>query len=477
MVNNSNEFALEPNHFQILMPANTELTTKTASPATCGRLPGKPAEPPDSSAVLRVKVFSSFDSAKEIVEAWAQLASTLGADLFASFEWCETWWKHFSKGRRLEIYAFWSGDELVAVFPLFRETLRWGPVSLRVMRVLGSDHAGTRCWPLLQTRLADEVMRLLVETITRAGRWDVIHIGDLPGYFPQVDVLCSALLATQTGEVFCNKDFYPQAVFTIPGDFEAYLNELSGNERNNIRKNERRISKSNQLKTSIVPPDGMPAALKALFAWHDDYWESQNDLGFFTLWPGSREFHGDIAQLESSTGEPVFIRVEADGDPIGMVCAHRYMDRLHLFQAVRAPGGAWESFGPGRILHCETFRWCISQGIPMVDAMSGFYEYKRRLGAEFVGLTTMALVRGSTASRVRARLFKAVVSIVDATYFRLWLCRITPVLRKRFRMKKNAVLRAGMSRRFIRSRFILTAMSDIKDKSMTQALSANQHDA
>jgi CelD/BcsL family acetyltransferase involved in cellulose biosynthesis len=412
-----------------------------------------------------------------IQDDWTKLARALGADLFASFEWCATWWKHFSCDRRLEIYAFWYGPELVGLFPMFRETLRWGPLSLRTMRVLGSDHAGTRCWPLLETRFAQEVARLLLESISRAGRWDLLQIGDLPGYFPQSDALYSALRAAGVGEVYSNKDYYPHAVFTLPAKFEEYLNTLSGNERNNVRKNERRLFKSHQLKATLVPPCGIPAALKEFFQWHDEYWESQNDIGFFSLWPGSREFHSDVAQLASDAGGPVFLRVEADNQPIGLVCAHRFMERLHLFQAVRAPGGSWESYGPGRILHCETFRWCMAQGISTVDAMSGFYEYKRRLGAEFMGLTSLAVIHSSRVSRMRAKLFKAAVAVVDALYFRLWLCRITPLLRKRFRVKNHPLVWAGMNRRFIRSRFILAALSIVKDKSMMQAQTTSRNDA
>jgi hypothetical protein len=101
----------------------------------------------------------------------------------------------------------------------------------------------------------------------------------------------------------------------------------------------------------------------------------------------------------------------------------------------------------------------MSQGVSTVDAMSGFYEYKRRLGADFLGLTTLALVHPSFSSRVRTKLFQAMVAIVYAIYFRAWFCRIAPFLRKRFRMKNHRLVRAGMARRFIRSRFILAALS------------------
>ena len=443
---------------------DSQLTHKLALQEPASQLGENRVALSPPSRPCRLEVYHSFESAAAIREDWTRLAEAVDADLFGSFEWCATWWRHFSQGRRLEIYTFWSGDELVAVFPLFRETLRWGPIGLRVLRLLGSDHAGTRCWPMFKTEFVEEVVPLLIAAMSRAGAWDILQIGDLPGYFQQTEVLCAALHEASAGRIHLNQSYYPHAVFTLPEHFEKYLEQLSGNERNNIRKSERKLSKTHVLKSTVVQPGDSRAFLDEFFHWHDDYWETQNDLGFFSLWPGSREFHSEIAQVQCDAGQSVLIRVHANDEPVGLICAHRFNGRLHLFQAVRAPGSSLESYGPGRLLHCEAFRWCMSQGISTVDAMSGFYEYKRRLGADFLGLTTLAMVHPSVSSRGRTKLFKAMVAIVDATYFRMWLCRITPLLRKRFRMKNHPLLRAGMARRFIRSRFILAAMRDSSDE-------------
>src|SRR5580765_2920621 len=64
------------------------------------------ARPPADSA-LRVEVYSSFEAANFIRAEWTRLLNEMQGDLFGSFEWCSTWWRHFSKGRQLEIYAFW----------------------------------------------------------------------------------------------------------------------------------------------------------------------------------------------------------------------------------------------------------------------------------------------------------------------------------------------------------------------------------
>lgn len=418
---------------------------------------------PDSSAVpsgkggLRLEVYSSFEAAGFIRNEWTELLQEVQGDLFGSFEWCATWWRHFSKRRRLEIYAFWTRDELVALFPCFRETLHCGPFKLRVVRFLGCDHAGTRCWPIFKSHAIRQVASLFLESLSHSQSWDLLQIGDLPGYFHQANELVSGLQTAGRHRVCVNRNYYPHALFSLPADFETYLVHLSGNERNNIRKNERRLAKTHGLQHALVAEADREAFLSDYFDWHEQYWESQNQLGFFALWPGAREFHRDFIVGRTPSQHPVLFRVHADGQPVGVVCAHGYNNRLHLFQAIRAPDDRWESYGPGRLLHCEMFRWCMSQGIAAVDAMSGFYEYKRRLGADFLGLTMVSVLNAGTPSRKRAARFRRIVGLVNATYFRLWLCNMAPVLRKRFPVFDGRFLRAGMNEWFIRSRFLLAA--------------------
>ena len=433
----------------------------------------QPAESPStrsaSSVRFRLEILTTFAEAERIRDAWDELAKRVDADLFATFDWCATWWKHFSEDRLLRIHAFWAGDDLVGLFPLFRETISWGPLRLRVVRVLGTDHAGTRCWPLFESSRVDEMVRTLLSELGRERAWDVFQIGDLPGYYPGTQALGEALQMSGDGRTFRNLNYYPHAVFPIPPDFETYLERLSGNERNNIRKNERRLSKTHDLSCSIVPREKCDSYLREFFQWHDEYWNAQNELGFFSLWPGARQFHADFAHLSRRGSESVFLRVVANENPVGSVYAYRFCNRLHLFQAVRAPRPEWDSYGAGRLLHCETFRWCMTRGVTAVDGMSGFYEYKRRLGAEFLGLATLAVVHPSFSSRIRVRLVRTLILAINALYFRLWLSRVVPFLRSRKGLHDRSWLRAGMARRFIRSRFLMAALRDSATDQVVEA--------
>jgi len=428
---------------------------------TSCRVVDSPAREPDKrSARLELAKFDSFEAAGAIREEWDQLAERLEGDIFGTFEWCAAWWRHFSLGRSLVIYAARRNGELAAVIPLFRETLRWGAVKVRVVRVLGTDHAGTRCYPLFDPEVIDDLAVDLLRALDNAGEWDVFHIGDLPGYYPHARRLAAALQReSHRPRIFLHEGYYPHAVFDVPGDFETYLSRLSGNERNNIRKADRRIAASATLRADAVPRDELSAAFAELCRWHGEHWLARGEIGFFDKWPGASAFHEDVAAAQAEAGRLVLFRLRADEDLIGYVYAQQFGRRLHFFQSVRAPQSNWESCSPGRLLHCAAIRAAIDEHLTLVDSMSGFYEYKRRLGAQFLGLKCIAAVRRRWPSRIRVAVFRAITGLIHLVYFRVWYSKLAPFLRRRLGRSGPRFLGAPMSRTYIRSRFVLDALS------------------
>ena len=118
---------------------------------------------------LEHRVYGSFEEVQALREAWNDLASRTG-DILCSFDWCEVWWKHFNRWRRLEIHALFEGPRLVAVLPLFRETIRPGGVWLRTVRALGCDYTITTVGLAIEAGYAARFLETLVAGWTRAGR-------------------------------------------------------------------------------------------------------------------------------------------------------------------------------------------------------------------------------------------------------------------------------------------------------------------
>jgi CelD/BcsL family acetyltransferase involved in cellulose biosynthesis len=65
-------------------------------------------------------------------DEWEERAARSG-NIFATWEWCWTWWRHFGNGHRLVLRTVREAGELVAILPLYEH--RAGP--FRVLRFLG----------------------------------------------------------------------------------------------------------------------------------------------------------------------------------------------------------------------------------------------------------------------------------------------------------------------------------------------------
>ncbi len=414
-------------------------------------------EPTPARPQLGLTCYSTFDGLESIRDEWNRLAQRLDADIFSSFEWCEAWWRHFAADRRLEVYGLRRGEELMAVVPLFREAIGPRLCQLRVIRTIGGDQAGTRCALLVDPKYADECAMLLLRALDDADEaWDCLYLGDLPGYFQNAETLARSFQSIARHlDVLLQDDVYPHAVFHLPESFDSYLASLSGNERNNIRKVERRIKNLCTPTATLVPPSDVPAALDELQRWHAEAWRTKGGLGYFVQWPGAARFHAAVAESQARAARLVLLRVQVAARVIGYVYAMRFGDRLHLFQNVRSPDASWDSLTPGRLLHCAAVRWAIAERITCLDAMSGFYEYKRRLGATFLGLQCITLIRRDTGVTVRLALLTFLTRWIDVVYFRVWYSKIAPTLRRLFPKFRWSVLKSGMSPSYLRSRFLL----------------------
>jgi len=205
------------------------------------------------SGDLKWSIYTSFDQARHLQQSWDKFVQEVSGDIFSTYDWCAIWWGHFGHGRKLEIHVATVGDELVGIFPLFRETIRWGPLFLRVVRIVGCDHCGTMCSVAIHPHWIYQVTCAVVKALDSRGKWDLIHIGELPGYFRHAQALGDVLRrCKQTGQVSFHDDYYPHMVFDVPDTFEEYLASLSLKERRNVRRDERRLEQKGRIDFSVI---------------------------------------------------------------------------------------------------------------------------------------------------------------------------------------------------------------------------------
>jgi CelD/BcsL family acetyltransferase involved in cellulose biosynthesis len=408
----------------------------------------------DRGQALKVRCYDSFGQLAVLREEWEELALRAGADLFSTYDWCDVWWKHFGEGRSLRVYALRDGDTLVAVIPLFWEKMNWGPLRLKVLRLLGADHGITTAGFIIDRRYLNAAGAALARELERDPQWDLVHLGELPGYHSYYEQF-AASLRRPSWTVHHEADVYPHMVIELQGSFDDFLQGLSASERSNIRRRERRVRDSHSVQVEVAGGSSVPDLFESFVEQHQSQWLGTGKLGHFGDWPGALAFHQEMAIRQGTLGRLLLMCLKLDGEPIGYHYNYLFNGRAHLLLSSRTCDLKWDSISPGRLLNCSLIRSAIDAGAMLIDALGGYYEHKRRLGAKVLNLQTITVTRGRSATDLRLRAFMAATRFMDLIYHRAWYWHLAPAMRQRFPRLVGAWGRQGLSRRFLRSRFLV----------------------
>ena len=370
---------------------------------------GVPLAANDSSAqagvatpLLRHHVCYSFEDARDFRTAWDGLALDCG-DVFCTFDWCETWWRHFGVGRPLEIHTVWEDKRLIAVVPIHRHTLTVAGVPLRTVQLVGCDHALAPAGLSVRPEYAADIARRLVSAASDRGPWDVLHLGPLCSYATVVQKIGRASIGLRAaGLVVLGERDDCSAVYKLPGTYDEYLATMLGPERRNVLRCEHKLHADHDVCVAVA---GTPAeceeAVNALIQLHEELWRAKGRLGQFVEWPGFERFYRDAAATQARQGRLLMVTVKADGQIVGAESGYILGSRAHAIIRGYRCDDTWRLYSLGRVLHCGLVREAIRRGAQTLDDGAGVFEYKHRLGAEFQCLQSVTIVRRGVTPRLR----------------------------------------------------------------------------
>ncbi len=396
--------------------------------------------------------YRSFEQAESIKDQWDGFVERIGADLFCSFDWCRTWWKHFSQGRSLEIYVASIEGKTAAILPMFREDLRWGPVSLIIVRLVGTDHLTVGSSLAIETGRTESVAGAMISQLNQNGRWDVIHFGELAGYCENAGAFALAIQGCDcVGKVAFSDNDYPHMVFDIQSSFEEYMETLSGKERHNVRRDERYFSATANV-TCCQPEslDDFEKAMDRLIVLHTEHWNNRGRLGHFGEWPGVAAFHREIGGKLLESGRLLFVEIYRDDNLSISEYGGFFGQRLHWIINARA-----HDVVSTRVGFCAVLRRAVAAGVKQIDAGNGIFDYKRRLGAHVLGVKNITITNHRVSARLRLRVMRIIVWLVELVYFRLWFWHLAPWIRRKWPWLRIGWLKKGMWVRFIRAKFLV----------------------
>jgi CelD/BcsL family acetyltransferase involved in cellulose biosynthesis len=390
-------------------------------------------------------IHTSFAECEPLRQEWDDLAAQ-EADLYGTFDWCAVWWRHYGQGRHLEIHLFRKEGKLVAILPLFRETLWLGLISLHTVRLVGCDHALAPASLVIQREHVPTVMQKLLASVDQKA-WDIIHFGPLRNYLPALAELSKECGACRSvGSVIDGIHEGCATSYDLPSDYQGYLNSLASHERKNIGRCERRLQETHTV-DKLVPGQDEPhhEHINGLVELHQALWKERWNQGQFEDWPGFEAFHRDMVEAQRKLGRLQIIALKVDGETAGVEYGYCFGYRVHALIRGYKCHEPLKSFSLGRMLHCGMMEEGIRRCATLMDDGRGAFEYKHRLGGRLQCERSITLIRNKWISHARFVCAMRAAYAEHVLYRRIWFDR----LRVRLHLPNRSLWRSWIDSSFL----------------------------
>ena len=320
---------------------------------------------------LGVEFTTSFD---DLRDDWSELAEHTG-NVFASWEWNETWWRHFGAGRRPLLGVCRAANGRVAgILPLY--SLSSGPLSL--VRFIGhgpADHLG----PVCDERDRPAVAYALRQALARLR----------PDLFVGERLSSEEGWSALVGGRVVRREGSPVLRFADGiSSWDDYLATRSSNLRQQLRRFER---KGAALGLAFrAGGDALDDDYDTLFRLHEQHWPDSDFAGRHAA------FHREFARIARERGWLRLWLLERDGEALAAWQGFRFAGVESYYQAGRLSD--WEGPPIGLLVLAHSIRAALEDDVREYRFLRGSEPFKYRFATEDAGIETVVRGRGALGS-------------------------------------------------------------------------------
>jgi len=382
---------------------------------------------------ITANLYCSFEELAGLQEQWDDLAESVGSGIFLTYDWCRIWWKYYGGKRDLKVWVFRKGEQLIGIVPLFLENIRLGPVSIRAVRIVGSDHTMAQfSLPVVAGHITD-VKENLADSLLME-KWDVIHIGPIAGLCGHYDSLKESVSRAfnDTCDVSYSED-QVQTYFFVADTWDAQLAELSKNARRNIKRKCKALKdvlkdRPGTLTSDFATVQKVNAVFQGFVDMHQKHWNRKGKLGHFGDWPDSFDFHKEMALEQLKHGRLRLMQVRWGQYNLGYEYTYKFGNKYFAFLNSRTDVKEVADVGVGTTIFAERMKKAIGENVKYVDAMRAKYDHKMRLGGKLFPMRDIYVIHKRINSRLRVRFFRLFSRLLHLAYYKIWFMRIAPKL-------------------------------------------------
>ena len=385
-------------------------------------------------APLSYEVFRDFQALDHLQPAWDEAVLHAGGSIYMTYDWVRVWWQFYGKSADLRLFVFSAADTIVAVVPIYIDTLGLGPLRLRIARLVGANIPPKVFTPAIPRSIATDVFERVLVHLFGHDRCDVVSVGPVSELDNSIEGLRTACERRADLADLASAATGVHSVYHLPADMDAYFSGLSQSERKNRRKLELRLLKKDyDTRIEVISdPAHVGDAFTQFAEQHRVQWQAEGRTGHFGAWPCGLEFHRALIAAQAARGRLRFIRIVANEQVVASEYAFAFGDRYYAELTSRDVNPKWNRFSLGPTSTVTMLAQGIAEGMQKVESGLGHYDYKMRLGAKEYRALTLRVIASDSRSRVRLALFKAAQRGVGIAYHKIWYRRVAPRLPELF---------------------------------------------
>ena len=386
---------------------------------------------PDSNILCtRLK---SFEDAASFKNEWDDLVIRNGSPVYMSYTWCRTWWEYYGAGKELAIFIFRDGSRLIAILPIYIDSISLGILNLRIAKIVGACIPDRVFDPPIEPSISDRVFAILVDVLFKDIKVDLLSFGSLrEDYHPRNSLLdCCRSNNSQIGKVISEVNGVFSR-FDIPPSFEQYMAGLSKNRRGKLRR-ENRTLKESGFSMEKINEFRYESDFRIFMEMHARQWNSLGRLGHFHSWPSAGDFHQELSRRMAKEGKLRFFKMSENGIPVAYLYTYNFGKSNFAELSARNIDEKYSWCSMGSHLLIELFNACRKENIDFVEAGAAHYDYKIGLGARKINTFNVIAVSSKWKSRFGSELLFIVRYFIHNVYYRIWYQRIQPRLPVSFR--------------------------------------------
>jgi CelD/BcsL family acetyltransferase involved in cellulose biosynthesis len=325
---------------------------------------------------MRIEYHFESEGFSALKPEWNDLVRRSSHDnLFLTWEWQSTWWKHLGEGD-LVLLGFRSDEDgrLVGIAPLFRTHTGEGQ---SILSLVGCRDVSDYLDLIIERGQEDGVYHALLDYLQNGDLdWDLADLCNIP-QGSLTFVRLRALAESRGFQTFVEvEDVCP--IIQLPATWDEYLMGLDKKQRHEIRRKLRRADNAADTRFIIVGPDhDLDAEMQAFIDLHQKSTPQKDQF----MEPRMQGFFFEVARELQACGWLQLAFVEMDGQKAAALLNFDYGDSILVYNSGYDPQ-RFRHLSPGIVVTARSIEHAIALGRREFDFLRGNEVYKYRFGAE-----------------------------------------------------------------------------------------------